>query len=42
MSKFNKEFQDLIKVDWKTQQEVARELREELKEFEKKCREKRK
>lgn len=41
MSKgFNKEFKELIKVNWKTQEEVARELRKELKEFERKCRRK--
>jgi hypothetical protein len=32
--KFNKEFLDSIKIEWKSQKEVADELRKELKEFE--------
>ncbi len=31
----NKRFNDLIKIDWKTQDEVVSELREELSELEK-------
>jgi len=30
----NKDFKDLIKIKWKTQKEVAEELRKEIKDFE--------
>jgi hypothetical protein len=38
----NKDFKDLIKINWKSREEVAEELREELKRFEQKCKTKKK
>jgi hypothetical protein len=38
----NKEFNRLIRIEWKDRETIAEELREELKRFEQKCKTKKK